>query len=346
MKSNFLAGIAMLASISAVAAPVDITPARYHFHKGEFTEFKLANGTYTGNMAANQWATYSNEYDNGLVVFGGNFGSAVLPMRDAIRDNIKLVPMGIEIGYVLCLSDLNSNIGEELKTITGFDYGIQKIDQTGWRPYYHLNFYLDPTATPTEIRPGSVKVKITYNIYSPTPSAMKNAFISEFNVMEDGNTATVALKDMNKYDFTTDGSWDPSKWAVCEFVMPTPRAHNRLRFTTSGANANANEGCALLIRDITIEYDSEVPAPNAVTPTYNLVTLNPQNPEITTSVAEVTATQFGVEVNGGSVAANEDAVVYNVSGVKVAELRAGEQQQLAPGFYVATSASGSVKFAI
>lgn len=348
MNSKLIAALLTLAAGSAAAAPVDITPARYHFHKGSYQNVKLSSTYFTtGNPKAGMWADINQEYDNGLILFGGNVGGA---MRDSIVSNIKLVPMGLELGYVLCISDLNSPIGEELKAKTGYDYHINRIAQTGWRPFYNLNFYLDPTSTPRPGSAGSVKVSITYNIYSPAGSAMKANFANQLVIMDDNNApgGSYTVNGFNTPEFTTDGSWDPEKWAVCEFTMPIPNPNSRIKLgTANGCSVAEGSGCALLIRDITLTYDNEATAPNAIAPVYNMVSIKPNDPDVTSSVDNaVAANNLSVSVNGSSVTASHTAQVYSVSGVKVASLQAGQSQQLAPGMYVATSAVGSVKFAI
>lgn len=143
--------------------------------------------------------------------------------------------------------------------------------------------------------------------------------------------------------------WNPNRWLVYEWDVPFGGlsddgvSHDcpiKIKMEMPELN-----GATVFIKSIKFlqkDSDEESIEPQTRRRTWKYMDVS------TAAIANVIADAKALNVNvaGNAVTFNEKAEVYAVSGVKVAVAEAGQQIQLANGFYVATANGKSVKFAV
>lgn len=354
MNAKLIAALLTLAAGSAAAQEAtDVTPANYHFNTAAALPVS-AQLTTGANLAANNWANVSAEWNDGLLVLaGGQYANTASPYNTAAKEmqqKIQLVNLGGTVGKVMCFATKDCDINDVLTAASGdnqYAYNIPVMENA--HQWGNFNFYLSPS-TPAKAA-GNLRVTITYNVYEPTGTAAGN-FVNKVYLTSNQNNAQPAADATPNTPFAfsdcrTDGAYDPTKWIEYQFdtyAIAGADSPMRIKMEFTGAG---HKGC-LFIKDITVQH---LPGANDAVAggvrNYNAVQYAIGNPKETTSVDNAVAAQsLSVSVNGSAVTVSHAARVYSVSGTKVASLQAGQSQQLAPGLYVATSAAGSVKFAI
>lgn len=355
----------MAATMGVASAQTDVTPKAYHFNEAQSLPVLTDLFYGAANPDANFW--YANnlaeKWNDGLITIGGNgFHAGNKAAAENIAKTVSLVDLGGTVGKVFCFAHYQSNAKEGLKAATGYDYDIPEL--AAGCPWFHFNFYLDPT-TPTKSA-GYLHVKVTYNVYSPAFEGRNT--VTKLYASTDQNGVRPIQADANAstpLDYqkcfaenpdTEEMEYDPTAWIEYEWDVdvPDPDTEGGINFAPLRLKAEYgpgwSNGTCLFIKDITITHipDAEKDLTgNIGDRSYKLVRYEMGEPG-TTGVANVAAESeaLKVSVNGNSVNFSEAATVYTIAGVKVADAAAIESIELANGFYVAVAGEKAVKFAV
>lgn len=379
MKKILLLSVMGLTGASAFALN-DITPGGYLFNNvADFNYHHLVYGT--SNIASPVWSTIEGDtyYNDGLVVLAGNlakgFGknnSTPTELSESegpsyVAEGTAIVNLGGEVGHVLAISGMKSNINDRIKELYGVEMNIPKMSENpGW---YNMNFFIDPNWLTKD---GSddyynVRARITCNFYE-NEITDGNVLASAFLVGNQGNlasnnTGTNITTDMfvkmnedfepidDNGEVSDDYYWDPNKWIVYEVnmkVMPddgdgTTYAPVRLKYDVK---ADPLMSGTMFIKSVEFFIPTQDEAVNTGVPQIETITLNAKPEAAGISNVAVDLTQAGVSINGRVATFTDPALVFNTMGAQVASVAANEGVSLLPGVYVATVNGKSVKFVI
>lgn len=368
-KSLLLLGAAFFA-FNGFAEDVDITPSGYYFYKtGEMCA--EAGGGYHGaniqtapdgkQFAANLFYEYGFDqmYDNGLLVIGGGqYHNSANDYYVNTKAGFQIVDLGGEVGPCLTfVYNDNTAVNEALKEATGRDCGVTAAT-AGALNWFNLNFFTDPNNTPVASQ-GSIRVRVVCNVFSPkygTGNIVNNVhFKTQENGMKgDGYGAITANEFFKKTvdpenEDNTINVYDPTKWLEYEFVSVCPDKTEDKEFGYSPMRLVLNlpagapaEGTTIFIREISFwQTDAEFDEKQAETHDYITLNMGEATPAGISDVVVNDAANYSV--NGNIVTFTVPAVVYTLTGAKVAT---GTSATLAKGVYVATVGGKAVKFAV
>lgn len=369
---------------SAMAEMTDVTPAGYDFANGKsiaavsinpYDEAVAAVGGNSADWNLGAPFAYESFYKDGLVAW---IGPQFKGKYAAILEGIREINLGGTVGNVLCIGGLTSNVKDALKAYNGYDYDIPVYGEDAG--YIIPNIFADPKVE------GNIRVRFVLNIYrnaldegesvfqpyarrnlgwqpnednaAPDRSVFSGNFAMNWGEADAENHqidySTAAPEDLELYtpeegdygyERVDDNGyvWNPERWMVYEFDT-TSEAGDPLMIKCEIPGAISNG--TIFIKEIKFfSIDEPEIAPATRRKTYEYYELgDPSQTGISSVVAEASALR--ANVNGNAVSFNEAAVVYTVSGVKVASVAAGEVATLAKGFYVASANGKAVKFVV
>ena len=373
MKKLHLLFVAALLGTSSMSAIVeeDITPKGYDFNN--LSEFHYVDKAFTGaNLPIPVYQSIGGDAawkDGACAVAGGQFGNAAQPYFNDLKAGTSLVDLGGEVGKVFCISGMNSKINEKLKELYDVDMNIPKC--TGGLNWFNINWLSDPKNTPvSDGKATQIRVRLVLNVFANSLSEANNIVNSAYAVVDQGginpsgnNTASgnnITTGEFSKrYEDAPDSPeedengnliWDPNRWLVYEFDTWCPEDDETtvfypIRLKMEIAQPNLG-GATIFIKEVKFSKVTENEAPIFGTRAreYKTLKIAPK----TSSVAEnlIPESHLNYTINGNNVTFNDNAEIFTVSGVKVAEAVAGVSVELAKGFYVATTGAKSVKLVV
>lgn len=373
MRKTYLLIATALFGVSTMSAIVeeDITPKGYDFNS--LSEFHYLETAYTGaNLPVPVWKSIGGDaaWNDGIcAVAGGQFGNTAQPYFTDLKAGTSLVDLGGEVGKVFCISGMNSKINDKLKELYGVEMNIPSC--TGGLNWFNINWLTDPKNTPVgNGETSQIRVRLVMNVYANSLSEANNIVNSAYAVVNEGginpsgnNTAAGTAittgefckhyeddPDTPEEDENGNLIWDPTRWLVYEFDTWCPEDDEGtvfypIRLKMEMAQPNLG-GATIFIKEVKFLKVTENDAPIFGTRAREYKTYK-INPTISSVVENtIVDTQLGYAVNGNNVTFDNDAQVYTISGVKVAEAVAGQSVELAKGFYVATSGEKSVKLVV
>lgn len=258
MKKNLLlAAVLLTGSASVALAQTDITPSGYNWN--ETGKLPAISSTYIkgSNPSAPAFTSWGGEteYDNGLIGIDGanndNFNPA------AIIAGTSIVDLGGEVGKCLAIRGAKcENVESAVKEATGSDVSIAKMSaSTTW---FDLNFFTDPSNTPTSSALGSstelatdcyIHVKMVFNLYTDDQTSTQDYGGEVANITNilcssnqnglkpQGGVTGGSIYAYNffvpetegeyagypAYDGDGNAQWDPTRWMVYEFDTWAPQ---------------------------------------------------------------------------------------------------------------------------
>lgn len=328
----------------------DFTPSKYKYNDravGQETIQKF----YTG---ANPNASVLRNdvvagYDNGyLFVAGGQFANAAQPYAKDLQAGTSIVDLGGEVGKVLCINGVNSKFNDT--------YSMNYPQCTGGLNWFNFDWCTDPDNTPAggTAEEPNIRVSITVNIFSNTPSAA-NAVINKAYAMDAENnqqpngSAGDSGVEVYTGDFVEtydDGEpvldddenmiYDPTKWMVYEWDVRCPDAAKEATFNqyaplrlkmemNPGNLANAT----MFIKEVKFTKLDSNPSPivGKRQKTFKTYTVDPQ--KVVTSINAVSVDNT-----------NAEKQVYTIDGKRV------NANNLAKGVYVVKQGDKAAKYVV
>ena len=349
----------------------DITPKAYFYNN--LSEFKYVEPAFTGaNIPIPVYNSIGGDAawnEGAVVVAGGQFANPAQPYFADLKAGTSLVDLGGEVGKVLCVSGMNSKINDKLKELYDVDMNIPSC--TGGLNWFNINWISDPKNTP--VSDGSatqIRVTVVMNVYANTLSEANNIVNSAYAVVDQGginpsgnNTASGAAISTGEFcKFYADDPetpeedengnliWDPTRWLVYEFDTWCPEDDEStvfypIRLKMEIAQPNLG-GSTIFIKEVrfTKITENDEPIFNKRSREYKTLSIDPGKASALKNIVEDKAVECTVD--GSNVTMSEDAVIYTISGAKVANVAAGVSTPLPQGFYVAKVGQKSVKLIV
>ncbi len=329
----------------------DITPSLYDFANAKIGQYPYM-AKFTGANCPTP-ATYVPElYNNGLFMVAGGAFAGDTPYFNDLQAGTSIINLGGTVGKVLCVSGMNSKINEKLEDIYSKKSDIQNC--TGGLNWFNLNFMSDPNNTPMVGDANvNIRVRIVMNIYqntlSTTPVFNKIYTVNNLgNILPaaDNAATNIAVASTEFGKDTENTVWDPTKWMVYEFdtwVNSSNESPMRIKMEMSN---NELMTSTVLIKEVKFLKLTGNTNPIKLRREKSYITLNP---DVNTGVDGVLGDESIVApytINGQEITVSDNAEIFSVSGMKVANAKAGEAVSLASGFYVARVGNKNIKFII
>lgn len=370
-KFLLFASAAIVGSGAMIAEEVDITPKNYHFN--EATALPIFNHgvhganiqgiTSTGDITAPVYQNIKGDeqWNNGLIVIGGGqYHNHDNGYYYNVVNGLQLVDLGGEVGQVLAWVGADMDINAVLKEATGYDYNIT-AKCTGGLNWGNLNFFTDPKNTPatTKENGGFIRTTITYQVVSPVnaegvvlaDNAMNNV---QFKTTQNGMTANGGAWNAPQnfgYDEDEEADvYDPSCWIEYIIEGVCPAGDEGAEYTPMRAVLNfpgtIAGNIAFFIKDITFTHVSEGEPVAKDDASYVITKKTYQMGEPAGIKSASADKKVTFSVNGSCVTFSDDAEVFTLSGIKVADAVAAKGVSLASGIYVARVGEKAVKFVV
>lgn len=265
---------------------IDVTPKNYLFSESTLSEAEIKAalcpaGVYAENQPnlGNFWIQNNGEKaKDGILLFAGGFGMnganpITANIEDMINNGMSILNLGDKIGNVLVFNGKNSDFGDYLyDNYSGEfnldeDFSLKKmtlaqsaIAQFLWVPdpsLFDLKEDWDGAAT-------TLRVRFEMSYYNPAAAVVPVA--TNISVTDETGTPVTHSNPINSDNFrrytnnesTGDlgsavaESWDPYRWAVCEYdwagFNSTPS------YVKMQIPGNAITNGALLIRNVKFYY--------------------------------------------------------------------------------------------
>ncbi len=364
-RNLLLVGAMLLASTSAMAiTEEDITPSMYNFKDANVGQFTYMTKFSGANCPAPS-PFYGELYNNGLFFVAGGAFAGDTPYFNDLQAGTNIVDLGGTVGKVLCINGVNSTIDAKFKELYDKDVTLPKC--TGGLNWFNINFVSDPQNTPvggTADNPN-IRVRVVMNIFQNKISETEDVFTKMYAVNYQGNILpandnTASKANIRSGEFCEtyeDGEpvlddndnyvWDPKKWMVYEFDTWAPKDNEgtvvipfRIKMELSAPTLASS---TIFIKEVKIlkVTDNTAPILNTRSKTYKEYLI-----DLPSGVESVVDNTTNYTINGQEVAVTENAEIYSIAGMKVADVKAGSSVSLAKGFYVAKIGNKNAKFVI
>ena len=352
MKHSLLTAAAiMMASVAFAQEGTDFTPSQYKYGERTSTGQELIQQFYTGanpNAAVvrnDALAGFNNGY---FFVAGGQFANPAQPYAKDLQAGTSIVDLGGEVGKVLCINGVNSKFNDT--------YSMDYPQCTGGLNWFNFDWSTDPENTPAggTAEAPNIRVSITLNIFSNTPSAA-NAVINkvyaqdaENNVQPNGSNGDTGV-EVYTGDFVEtyeDGEpvldddenmiYDPTKWMVYEWDARCPEAVADATFNQYAPlrikmemNAGNLAGATMFIKEVKLTQleNNTDPIVGKRVKTFKTYKVDPKT--ITSAISQIEST------------GNTAKQIFTIDGKSV-----NADQNLAKGVYIVKEGNKVSKVAV
>lgn len=340
MKKTLLFSAAFLLGAGMYAQTLDMTPDRFDFSKQEVGQYPISffcNGVNT----AIGYGQENNAADNGLLAFcvgpAGTIANEETPSTEitkSMQANTNIIDLGGTAGKVLCVKGYNC---------TNENYGpaATPCSATGW--WGNLSFlskYSGATGSGIPVR-----VRLVFNVinegypdeaYDGVIKLEMSASSNNAIPVDKGNGYQAEFAPVNFYTDEDAGTNNGTKWRVLEYDVTVNEATGfpfRTKFTLQ---LNYFRNACVLIKELSYTMNPEG-EPKSEWATYSL----------TSSVDEIlNGEEATFTVAGNQVSFAVAGVVYNISGMQVADAAAGETVTLDRGIYVVKAGDKTEKMIV
>ena len=358
MKKRFLlASAAALIMAANVSAQTDITPSRYKFSNQEVGLYQI-DYVNAGANPANALPAVVENFNNGFVMLAGAppiYTGIDSDGAKTVQSGLNIVDLGGTVGKVLCWKGADCT----------YDKGIaMNSDFTDIR-WFNLNFYTDPANTPyaakfgegdDAIEKAKIRVRLVFSytqnvlnnntLFKMYASTYSNDVVPKGDADGNGNHTNFRSSDFCLLDEDGDPGvdrdenmvYDPTRWMIYEFdtwAAAETGVPTRLKMEMQVDELKTG---VLFIKELSFTTDI---TGEPVRREY--VTYTPDAPD---NIVSQILDKVLYSLDGDAVTFFEDAVIYTVSGAKIANVRANNAIRLDKGFYVAKVGQKSVKIAV